>query len=149
MRMRTSIIVSVILSLAALAAAAKEKAVAKAAAPSGKAVAASLRAEWDVGELQMMRVAIDDVQYAPELKKSFSDAIDKFAQQQDALLAQVEADPSYEASARKKRTNQNAAFQEKMAAAYANPDFKKDMTRRMKALDKEIDAVAASAEKLM
>src|SRR4051794_33063600 len=154
MKMRIMMIVMAVVGICALSAQAKDKKaknpVADAAKkPDGKAIAKNLRAEWDMGELKMMSVVIDDSTYAPDLKKSFSDAIDKFTQQQEDLLAQVEADANFEATARKKRVNQNAAFQEKMQAAYANPEFKKDMARRMKALDREIDAIAASAEKLM
>ncbi len=157
MKMRIVIMVAVVLGLSAFTAeAAKEKkgktnadVIAAKKAADGKAAAAKLRADWDMGELKMMRVVLDDSQYSPELKTSFANAIDKFTDQQEDLLAKVEADADYEAAARKKRANANAAFQEKMAAAYANPDFKKDMARRMKALDKEIDAIAMSAEKLM
>ena len=158
MKMRIVMILAVVLGISALSAgAAKEKkgkTNADVAAPKkppmdGKKVAAKLREEWDIGDLKMMRVVIDDSQYSPELKTSFANAIDKFSDQQEDLLDKVEADASFEAAARKKRANANAAFQEKMQAAYANPEFKKDMARRMKALDKEIDAIAASAEKLM
>ena len=38
------------------------------AKPNGKAAAARLRAEWDMGELRMMRLVVDDAQVSPELK---------------------------------------------------------------------------------
>src|SRR5258705_3288072 len=157
MKMQIVTIMALVLGISAFPAeAAKEKkaktnqdVTAKKPAVDGKAVASKLKGEWDMGELKMMRVVIDDGQYAPQLKTSLADAIDKFTQQHEDLLAQVEANPDYEATARKKRANMNAAFEEKMQAAYASPEFKKDMARRMKALDKEIDAIAMSAEKLM
>src|SRR5262245_31267763 len=70
--------------------------------PSGKAAANRLRAEWDMGELRMMRLVVEDAQFSPALKSSLGDSIDKFAQQQEDLLDQVEADPSTEAAAQKK-----------------------------------------------
>jgi uncharacterized protein YajQ (UPF0234 family) len=117
--------------------------------PSGKAAAARLRADWDMGELRMMRLVVDDAQFAPELKAKLGDAIDKFAQQQEDLLDQVEADPSTEAAVQKRRAKLHAAYMEKMQVVYKNDDLKKDIAKRMKALDKEIDAIAASAETLM
>jgi hypothetical protein len=117
--------------------------------PSGKAAAARLRADWDMGELRMMRLVVDDAQFAPELKASLGDAVDKFAQQQEDLLAQVEADPTTEAAAAKKRAKLHAAYMEKMKAVYTNDTVKQDIAKRMKALDKEIESIYASAESLM
>jgi hypothetical protein len=117
--------------------------------PSGKAAANRLRAEWDMGELRMMRLVVDDAQFAPELKASLGDSVDRFVQQQEALLDQVEADPSTEAAAQKKRAKLYAAYMEKMSVVYKDPAVKTDIARRMKALDKEIDSIYASAEKLM
>jgi uncharacterized protein YajQ (UPF0234 family) len=117
--------------------------------PSGKAAANRLRADWDIGELRMMRLVVDDAQFAPELKANLGNAIDKFAQQQEDLLDQVEADPTTEAAVQKRRAKLHAAYMEKMQVVYKNDDVKKDIAKRMKALDKEIDAIAASAETLM
>jgi uncharacterized protein YajQ (UPF0234 family) len=117
--------------------------------PSGKAAANRLRADWDIGELRMMRLVVDDAQFAPELKANLGNAIDKFAQQQEDLLDQVEADPTTEAAVQKRRAKLHAAYIEKMQVVYKNDDVKKDIAKRMKALDKEIDAIAASAETLM
>src|SRR6185436_7621731 len=100
--------------------------------PSGKAAAARLRAEWDVGELRMMRLVVDDAQVSPELKVKLGDTVDKFAQQQEELLDQVEADPSTEAAVQKRRAKLYAAYMDKMQA-----------------VDKEIDSIYASAETLM
>jgi hypothetical protein len=117
--------------------------------PDGKAAAGRLRAEWDMGELRMMRLVVDDAQVSPELKVKLGDSVDKFAQQQEDMLAQVEADPSTEAAVVKKRAKLFAAYMDKMQAVYKDPAVKQDIANRMKALDKEIDAIAASAETLM
>src|SRR5438045_810347 len=117
--------------------------------PSGKAAAARLRADWDMGELSMMKLVVEDAQFDPQLKVSLGDSITKFTQQQEDLLAQVEADPSTEAAVQKRRTKLYAAYMDKMQVVYKSPELKKDIAHRMKALDKEIDAIAASAETLM
>ena len=70
-------------------------------------------------------------------------------QQQEDLLAQVEADPGTEAAVQKRRAKLYAAYMDKMQAAYKDPAIKQDIARRMKALDKEIDSIYASAETLM
>jgi len=130
----------------------KKAAAAEAAKPKpvdGRGIAKRLRGEWDLGELKMMRVVLEDAQYSPDLKASCGEAIDTFAKQQEDLLSQVEADGNFEDTARKRRAKYEAAFNQKMQALYANPEFKADMARRLKALDKEIDAIAMSAEKLM
>lgn len=117
--------------------------------PSGKAAAARLRAEWDMGELSMMKLVVEDAQIDPQLKASLGDTVTRFTQQQEDLLAQVEADPSTEAAVQKKRAKLYAAYMDKMQAAYKDPAIKQDIARRMKALDKEIDSIYASAETLM
>jgi len=117
--------------------------------PSGKAAAARLRADWDMGELSMMKLVVEDAQFDPKLKASLGDTITKFTQQQEDLLAQVEADPSTEAAVQKKRAKLYSAYMDKMQVVYRSPELKKDIANRMKALDKEIDAIAASAETLM
>ena len=154
MKMRMLAMVAILVGLSSLAVGAGKK-LAPAAdtpvkpKPNGKAAANRLRAEWDMGELRMMRLVVDDAQFAPELKTKLGDSIDKFAQQQEDLLDQVEADPTTEAAVQKKRAKLHAAYMEKMQAVYKNDDVKKDIAKRMKALDKEIDAIAASAETLM
>ena len=117
--------------------------------PSGKAAAARLRADWDMGELSMMKLVVEDAQFDPKLKASLGDTITKFTQQQEDLLAQVEADSGTEAAVQKKRTKLYAAYMDKMQVVFKSPELKKDIANRMKALDKEIDAIAASAETLM
>ncbi len=117
--------------------------------PSGKAAAARLRADWDMGELSMMKLVVEDAQFDPQLKASLGDAITKFTQQQEDLLAQVEADPTTEAAVQKRRAKLNVAYMDKMQVVYKSPELKKDIANRMKALDKGIDAIAASAETLM
>src|SRR3954471_10767731 len=82
--------------------------------PSGKAVANRLRADWDMGELRMMRLVVEDAQVDPKLKESLGDTVDKFAQQQEDLLDQVEADPTTEAAVQKKRAKLYAAYMDKM-----------------------------------
>jgi hypothetical protein len=155
MKMRTLATVALLVAVSTLPVQAAKKLKPEAEAPvkkkpaDGKAAAARLRAEWDMGELRMMRLVVDDAQFAPELKTSLGNSIDKFAQQQEDLLDQVAADPSTEDAARKKRAKLNAAFLEKMQVVYQNDDVKKDIAKRMKALDKEIDAIAMSAENLM
>jgi uncharacterized protein YajQ (UPF0234 family) len=156
MKMRMLAMVAVLVGLSSLAfGAGKDRKLAPAAdtpvkpKPSGKAAAARLRADWDMGELRMMRLVVDDAQFAPDLKANLGNAIDKFAQQQEDLLDQVESDPTTEAAVQKKRAKLHAAYMEKMQVVYKNDDVKKDIARRMKALDKEIDAIAASAETLM
>jgi hypothetical protein len=156
MKIRIVTMTLLVLGLMALpAAGAKQEKKKKPAEPvakkpvNGRAIARALRGDWDVGELRMMRVVIDDANYSPELKASCGAAIDTFAQQQEELLDQVEADGTFEATARKRRAKYYAAYMDKMQAVYSNPEFKADMARRLKALDKEIDTIAASAEKLM
>lgn len=119
------------------------------AKPNGKAAAARLRAEWDVGELRMMRLVVDDAQVSPELKVTLGDTVDRFAQQQEELLDQVEADASTEPAVQKRRAKLYAAYMDKMQAVYKDPAVKADIAKRMKALDKEIDSIYASAETLM
>ena len=154
MKMRMLVMVAIVVGCIGLPAQAAKKLKPEAdtppkTKPSGKAAAARLRAEWDTGELRMMRLVVDDAQFDPQLKASLGDTIDKFSQQQEDLLAQVEADPSTEAAVQKKRAKLNAAYMDKMQVVYKNDDLKKDIAKRMKALDKEIDAIAASAETLM
>jgi hypothetical protein len=115
----------------------------------GRRIAKTLRGEWNLGELEMMRVVLEDAQYSADLKSNCTAALDQFTRQQEELLAQVEADGSLEGMARKRRATYYSAYMEKMQALYANPEFKADMAARMKALDKEIDTIYASAEKLM
>src|SRR5437773_10182834 len=94
MKMRNGMRVVVVALCALSAGAAKDKkgktnadvTAATKKAADGKAAAARLRADWDMGELKMMRVVIDDSQYSPELKTSFANAIDKFTDQQEDLL---------------------------------------------------------------
>ena len=76
---------------------------------NGKAAAARLRADWDMGELSMMKLVVEDAQIDPKLKASLGDSVTKFTQQQEDLLAQVEADPSTEAAVQKKRAKLYAA----------------------------------------
>jgi hypothetical protein len=153
MKMRTLAMVAILVGLVALPTqAAKKLKEAEAPVkkkPSGKAVANRLRADWDMGELRMMRLVVEDAQFDPKLKASLGDSIDKFAQQQEDLLDQVEADPTTEAAAQKKRAKLYAAYMDKMQVVYKDPAVKQDIAKRMKALDKEIDAIAASAESLM
>jgi hypothetical protein len=154
MKMRMLAMVLIVLGLMVSAADAAKKLKPEAEAPakpktSGKAAAQRLRAEWDMGELRMMRLVVDDAQVTPELKVKLGDSVDKFAQQQEDMLAQVEADPTTEAAVQKKRAKLYAAYMDKMQAVYKDPAVKQDIARRMKALDKEIDAIAASAETLM
>jgi hypothetical protein len=118
-------------------------------AANGKAVAARLRAEWDMGELSMMKLVVEDAQVAPELKAKLGDTVERFTQQQEDLLAQVEADPSTEAAVQKKRAKLYAAYMDKMQVVQKDPAVKADIAKRMKALDKEIDSIYASAESLM
>ena len=156
MKMRTLAVVAILFGLSPmLLGAGKDRRLTPAAdAPvkkkaSGKAAAQRLRAEWDMGELRMMRLVVEDAQVSPELKAKLGDSVDKFADQQEEMLAQVEADPSTEAAVQKKRTKLFAAYMDKMQAVYKDPAVKQDIAKRMKALDKEIDAIAASAETLM
>src|SRR5438552_12527015 len=153
MKMRILAMVVVVVGLAGLPAAGakkfKEAETPTKPKPSGKAAAARLRAEWDVGELSMMKLVVEDAQFDAQLKASLGDSIAKFTQQQEDLLAQVEADPSTEAAVQKKRAKLYAAYMDKMQVIYKTPALKQDIAKRMKALDKEIDAIAASAETLM
>jgi hypothetical protein len=116
--------------------------------PDGKAVAAKLRAEWDVGNTRMMRLVVDEAKFSPELKASLGKSIDKFLDQQDALLNQVEKDPSYEPTARTKWASLNADFLKTMDGVYKDEAVKKEFTRRLRAMDKEIDDIAAGADQL-
>jgi hypothetical protein len=155
MKMRTTIVgLLVVLSLALGAgksklAPAADTPVKKKPAANGKAVAARLRADWDMGELSMMKLVVEDSQVDPQLKVSLGDTVTKFMQQQEDLLAQVEADPSTEAAVQKRRAKLYAAYMDKMQAVYKDPVVKQDIAKRMKALDKEIDSIYASAETLM
>lgn len=117
--------------------------------PNGRAAAARLRADWDLGELSMMKLVVEDAQFEPKLKASLGDSVEKFERQQEDLLAQVEADPSTEAAVQKRRAKLYNAYMDKMQVVYKDPAVKHDIAKRMKALDKEIDAIAASAETLM
>src|SRR2546421_12504970 len=107
MKMRILAIVAVVVGCICLSAEAAKKLKPEAEAPktkpSGKAAAARLRADWDMGELSMMKLVVEDAQFDPQLKASLGDTITKFTQQQEDLLAQVEADPSTEAAAQKRR----------------------------------------------
>jgi len=153
MKMRMLAMVAILVGLVALPAQAakklKESETPVKKKPSGKAAANRLRADWDMGELRMMRLVVEDAQFDPKLKASLGDTIDKFAQQQEDLLDQVEADPTTEPAVSRKRAKLYAAYMDKMQVVYKDPALKQDIARRMKALDKEIDAIAASAETLM
>jgi len=154
MKMRTPAMMLMVIGLCCLPAEAAKKLKPEADAPAkpkpgGKAAAARLRADWDIGELRMMRLVVDDAQVTPELKIKLGDSVDKFAQQQEDLLAQVEADPTTEPAVQKRRAKLYAAYMDKMQVVYKDPVVKQDIAKRMKALDKEIDAIAASAETLM
>ena len=135
--------------LATTAFAAKPKPAKSAAAPSaGQSAADRLRAEWDLGYYRMMKLVADDATFDPALKQSLGDAADKFVGQQEDLLTQVTKDPKFEPQAQKQRAGLLSAFNARMQDVTANPAFQKEIARRMKAMNKEIDTLAASAEAL-
>jgi hypothetical protein len=113
---------------------------------SGAAVAARLRADWDLGQLRMMRLVIDEGSFDANLKQSLGEAIDGFAQKQEDLLAEVAASPDKEASIQSQRAKLQAAFAQKMKVVNDSDAMRKEMTTRLKAMDKEIDVIAKSAD---
>ncbi|MGA2498668.1 MAG: hypothetical protein ABSH20_13060 [Tepidisphaeraceae bacterium] len=112
------------------------------------ATSAQLRQEWKMGDLKLTHEAIDDATYPPDIRQSAIDAVDWFLGQQESLLADVDSKPENAAKARQARLNLDAQFQQKMAVIYKNPQFKAELDRRLAALDKEMDDMAAGAQKL-
>jgi hypothetical protein len=126
-----------------------------AGSPSGKAkakpaadAAKQLRAEWKIGDLKLTREAVDDASFAPDIKASAIAAVDWFLQQQEDLLAEVERSPQAEAKARKARPQLEAQFKRKMAAIYDDEKLMAELGRRLRALDKELDDMATSADRM-
>lgn len=115
----------------------------------GASVAARLREEWDVGTTRMFRLAVDDSKFSPELKQTLGDAADRFADEQEALLVQVEKDPSFAPTARSRRAEAEVEFTKVVNAAYKDPAVQKEMARRMKAMEREIEQVASGADALL
>jgi hypothetical protein len=115
----------------------------------GASIAAKLREEWDVGTTRMFRLAVDDSKFSPELRKTLADASDKFADEQESLLTQVEKDPSFESTARSRRAEAEVEFTKTLNTAYKDPAVQKEMARRMKAMEKEIEQVATGADALL
>lgn len=113
---------------------------------SGSAVAARLRADWDLSQLNMMKMVLEEGSFDAKLKQSLSDAIDTFAKKQEDLLKQVAAAPDKEASIQSQRGKLQAAFNQKMKVVNDSDAMRKEMTTRLKAMDKEIDVIAKSAD---
>jgi hypothetical protein len=148
--LRRSLIVIALLCCPVIALAAKNKSSKTAASASaGQSAADRLRAEWDMGYYRMMKLVADDANFDPALKQSLGDAADKFVQQQEDLLAQVAKDPKAEADVQKQRAALLAAFTAKMKDVNNNPAMQKEIARRMKAMNKEIDTLATSADAIM
>jgi hypothetical protein len=119
------------------------------AAKDGKAVAARLRAEWDTGTTRMMQLVIDECRFSPKLKASLATSVGKLLDQQDALIEKVEQDPSFESTARSRRAKLNAEFMDQMKVVYQDKALNKEFGRRMAAMEREIDDVAAGTERLL
>src|SRR2546421_5308371 len=140
MKMRMLVMVVAVVGCICMSAEAAKKLKPEEAAPktkpSGKAAAARLRADWDMGELSMMKLVVEDAQFDPQLKASLGDTITKFTQQQEDLLAQVEADPSTEAAAQKRRGELSAAHMGKKQGVYKKTELKKKNAPHMKTLEK-------------
>jgi hypothetical protein len=127
--------------------AAQKKAAAEKDKPPAKKVSpAQLRAEWKVGDLKLTREAVEDAKYPANIKSSAIKACDWFLQKQEGLIDQVAENPAEEAKVRKNRATLEAQFNQKMAMINDDPQLRAELVRRLKALDREMDELADSAE---
>ena len=115
---------------------------------SAKAVVKELRAEWDLGDLKLEREAVDDTSFNPDVKSKAVEALETFIDQQEQLIRQVEQSPEAEQKARKQRAKMHAAFVQRMAVVYDDPQLKRELQASVKAVNKEMDEMADSAGKL-
>jgi hypothetical protein len=120
----------------------------EAKAASTQSAAKSLRAEWELGDLKLIREAVDDTTFKPDVKSKAAEAIETFIAQQEQLVSQVEQAPETEAKARKQRARMHAAFMQRMAVVYDDPRLKQELTTCVRAINKEMDEMAESAGKL-
>jgi hypothetical protein len=107
-----------------------------------------LRAEWNMGDLKLTKEAVDDGNFPPDIKSAAIQAVDWFTGQQESLLAGVDKDPKAEAGARKTRAQLEQQFNGKMKIITADAKFQAELTRQLKALNKEMDDMASSADKM-
>jgi hypothetical protein len=117
-------------------------------AKSGKSAAAELRAEWEVADLKLTREAVDDTSFTPAVKSAAVEALETFISEQQQLLKLVEQSPETEPKARKQRAKMQQAFMQRMAVVNENPQLKRELTTSVRALNKEIDEIAQSANAL-
>lgn len=113
-----------------------------------KSSSTDLRAQWGIGDLKLRRQAVDDGNFPADIKQSAVSAVDWFLDQQESLIASVDKNPKSEASAQKSRAALEQQFNQKMQVITSNPQFLAEMNTRLKALDKEMDEMAASADKI-
>ena len=114
--------------------------------PAKRVSPAQLRAEWKVGDLKLTREAVEDARYPANIKSSAVKACDWFLAKQEGLIDQAVEDPASEAKVRKSRATLEAQFQQKMSIINDDPQFRAELVRRLKALDREMDEIADSAE---
>lgn len=117
--------------------------------PDGPAVAAKLREEWDLGHTRMMKLVIKEAKFSPTIKRTCGAAAQKFIDDQETLLGKVEKDAAYEPDARIERAKQFAEFNRAMGKVYKDDAMKKEFQRRMRAMEKELDDVAAGSDALL
>lgn len=123
------------------------KPAAKAAAKDAD-TAAELRAEWKLGELKLTREAVEDGNFPPDIQGAATAAVDWFLDQQEGLIAKAGDSAAEEARARKAQPKLEAQFRQRMAGIYENPQLMAELTRRIKALNKEMDKLAKGADAL-
>ncbi len=110
--------------------------------------AKQLRADWKMGDLKMTREAVDDATFAPTIKQAAIDAIEWFTDQQEQLITSVQQTPATEAKARAAQSKLQAQYKQKMAIVYDDPKLSAELASRLKALHKELDTMADSADKM-
>lgn len=115
---------------------------------AGETAAARLRAQWKMGDLRLTREAVEEAAFAPDIKKAAIAAVDWFVARQESLLKDVEASPEREAEVRKSRAALEAKYRQRMAMIYDDPALLAELSRRLKALNKELDAIAESADRM-
>jgi len=129
-----------------------EKAPARKPPPQEKTAAADvarkLRAQWKLGDLNLTREAIEEASFAPDIKKAAIAAVDWFVARQEALLKDVEREPAREAEARASRAELEAKYRQRMAMIYDDPEMMAELSRRLKALNRELETLADSADRM-
>jgi hypothetical protein len=109
---------------------------------------AALRGEWKIPDLKLTREAIDDSSFPPDIRQSAIEAVDWFLSEQEKLITDAGKQTDGVAKARQARAPLQKQFEQKMAVITSNPAYKAELEKRLAALEKEMDDLAAGASKL-